>query len=673
MNRPLSPALKPTPFRPAYLAALAGVLILALGGFAWYELHTSRQNTLETLEHSSGALVQAMARAGENALRAEEELDRMVQEHLLSNARSLARMQTGRVLGDSLLAEVAGEQGLARIEVFDARGYPLHSSDPQPMDRFELDWWWEELAEVYEGAASEHLVVLEAAELYAVATPAAQGGAILVQASAQYLHELRRAAGIGRLIREIGANQGVVFTALQDSAGILLGSSGMGQLGTIAGDPFLSEALAGARPRSRTAQFGGQEIFETVMPFAPGGKPLGLLRVGLSVEALEAERRRDQLQLVLLAGLLAVLGAAGAGVLTIRQNYALLDEAYARVQTYSSRILAQMADAVMAMDTAGRIEVLNQSAQALFGAEAAAAAGRPYAEVVGVILPPVERALREGREGQEGAQRYLVGGKERLLSLSTSLVRNSRGEVETVVVVAQDLTALAALEADLRRGERLASMGALASGVAHEVRNPLNAIGIIAQRLEREFASQRDQQEYRGLLKVVRGEVGRVNRIVKEFLSLARPPALARHPVDLEESVELAVAALEPRAQAKGLRVERRYGGVGSWELDPDKFIQAVQNLLSNAVEATAEGQIRVTTRRTEDGSAEVEVEDSGVGIAPENLERIFDLYFTTKAEGAGLGLSLVHRIVNQHGGRVQVHSTPGAGSRFTLHFPASD
>jgi signal transduction histidine kinase len=143
--------------------------------------------------------------------------------------------------------------------------------------------------------------------------------------------------------------------------------------------------------------------------------------------------------------------------------------------------------------------------------------------------------------------------------------------------------------------------------------------------------------------------------------------------VDLEERVEQAVAAHESRALAKGLRVERRYGGVGAWNLDPDQFVQAVGNLLSNAVEATQRGQIRVSTRRAEDGGAEVEVEDSGSGIPPENLERIFDLYFTTKAEGTGLGLSLVQRIVNQHGGRVQVHSAPGAGSRFTLYFPARD
>ncbi len=627
MVRTLSPALKPTPFRPGYLAALAGVLIAALGGFAWYELHTSRKNTLETLEHSSAALVQAMARAGENALRAEEELDQLVQEHLLSIGRGLARLQGHRGLNDALLVQVTQEQSLARIEVFDGRGYPRYSSSSQPMDRLELDWWWEELAEVYDHTALSHQVVLDAAELYAVAAPVAEGGVILVQASARYLHELRRAAGIGRLIREIGDNQGVIFAALQDSAGILLGSSGIGQLGKIATDPFLSRALAGSVPVSRLAQFEGKEIFETAMAFAPEGKPLGLLRVGLSVEALQAERHRDQLQLVLLAGLLAVLGAAGAGVLTIRQNYALLDEAYARVQTYSSRILAQMTDAVMAMDTAGRIEVLNQSAQTLFGTTAAAATGHPYAEVVGAVLPPVEGALRESVEGQEGAQRYLVGGQERLLSLSTSLVRNSRGEVETVVVVAQDLTEMAALEADLRRRERMASMGALASGVAHEVRNPLNAIGIIAQRLEREFEPQRDQQEYRSLLKVVRGEVGRVNRIVRDFLSLARPPALARRPANLEEIVEQAVAAQEPRARAKGLRVERQYGGVGTWQLDPDQFVQAVQNLLSNAVEATQSGQIRVTTRRRADGGAEVEIEDSGSGIAPEHLEQIFDLY----------------------------------------------
>jgi two-component system, NtrC family, sensor histidine kinase HydH len=672
MKRTPPPILEPTPFRPGYLAALAGVLILALGGFAWYELRTARQNTLEILENSSASLVRAVARAGENALRAEAEIDRLVQEHLVTSARYLNRLQDRGGLSDSLLVQMAREQDLARIDIFDARGELLYTSSPQPMDPLEQDWWWEELGPVYDGTAAEHLVALEPAELYAMAVARPGGGVTLVQAAAQRLHARRRAAGIGRLIREIGASEGVAFMALQDSAGILLGSSKVEQLSRIDRDPFLREALAGGAPVARTVEYQNREICETAMPFAPGGQFLGLLRLGLSIETLQAEERRDRLQLALLAGLLAVLGAAGAGVVTIRQNYALLDEAYARVQTYSSRILAQMTDAVMAMDTAGRVEVLNQSAQVLFGTSAEAAVGRPYAQLVGAPLPPVERALREGAEGQEEARRYAVGGQERVLSLSTSLVRDSRGKVETVVVVTQDLTEKAALEADLHRRERLASMGALASGVAHEVRNPLNAIGVIAQRLEREFEPIRDQEEYRSLLRVVRGEVARVNRIVKGFLSLARPPALRLETADLEEAVERTVAAVEPRAWAKGLRIERRYGGVGPWRLDQDQFAQAVQNLLNNAVEASEKSGIRVSTRRREDGGAEIEIEDTGAGIAPENLERIFDLYFTTKAEGTGLGLSLVQRIIAEHGGRVQVRSTPGAGSCFTLCLPES-
>ncbi len=261
-------------------------------------------------------------------------------------------------------------------------------------------------------------------------------------------------------------------------------------------------------------------------------------------------------------------------------------------------------------------------------------------------------------------------GRERTLSLSSAQVSNASGEVETIVLVIQDLSEKMALEADLRRRDRLASMGALAAGVAHEVRNPLNAISVIVQRLRREFAPRTDAGEYRQLTQVVAGEVERVNRIIQQFLELARPPALAKTRVELTAVLERAAETVEPQIIAAGLRLERDFANVGEAQVDAEQLHQALLNLLVNAVEATDEGHIRLAARSRPDGWVEIGVADTGPGIPAEDAERIFDLYFTTKAAGSGLGLSLVHRIVAEHGGRVEVQSEREAGARFVILLP---
>jgi len=265
------------------------------------------------------------------------------------------------------------------------------------------------------------------------------------------------------------------------------------------------------------------------------------------------------------------------------------------------------------------------------------------------------------------------GGVERTLSVSSAQVRNTDEVVETVVLVIQDLSEKVAMEADLRRRDRLASMGVLAAGVAHEVRNPLNAISVIVQRLRREFTPQQDPDEYSELTGVVSDEVKRVNRIIQQFLELARPPELAKERRNLEELLARAMQTIEPRIIAAGLYLEQDFSDLGEVEVDPDQLQQALLNLLGNAIESMedeASGKIGFTARPLADDWLEITVADTGPGIPPAELERIFDLYYTTKAEGTGLGLSLVHRIVSEHGGRIEVRSELAEGTRFIILLP---
>jgi signal transduction histidine kinase len=237
-------------------------------------------------------------------------------------------------------------------------------------------------------------------------------------------------------------------------------------------------------------------------------------------------------------------------------------------------------------------------------------------------------------------------------------------------------------EEALRRRDRLAAMGELASTVAHEVRNPLNAIGMTAQRLRREFigaeatgtalsqADPADQAELRELLDVLSGETQRINRIVQQFLDFARPPALSPQKTSLPGLLVAAAESVRARAAARQIAVETDVAAAGDGVVDADQLRQAIDNLLRNAIDASPDGGlVTLRARRTLSGH-EIDVEDRGAGIAPEHRAKIFDLYFTTKTDGTGVGLAVTYQIVEAHGGRIEVDSTLGVGTRMTVIVP---
>jgi signal transduction histidine kinase len=231
-------------------------------------------------------------------------------------------------------------------------------------------------------------------------------------------------------------------------------------------------------------------------------------------------------------------------------------------------------------------------------------------------------------------------------------------------------------EAALRRRDRLSAMGELASTVAHEVRNPLNAIAMSGQRLRSEFmdatatATEHDRAEMEDLLGVVESETRRINDIVQQFLEFARPPKLAPREIDLAAGISGAVEAMRPLASSRGVALDADVTGAGQALVDPDRLRQAVDNLLHNALDATPSGgHVRIEARSSARGHA-IEVRDTGAGIEPEALSRIFDLYFTTKPRGTGIGLAVTQQIVTAHGGTIEVDSKPGAGTRMTIRLP---
>lgn len=308
-------------------------------------------------------------------------------------------------------------------------------------------------------------------------------------------------------------------------------------------------------------------------------------------------------------------------------------------------------------------------------------AGRPTLEAVSrlVVDGRTISLLRVGVDlGDVQARQREIG---RSLAVHSFLLLAAIGAGAALLIASRRLAAahaaweqarreVTALEAESARRERSFALGELASGVAHEIRNPLNAIGMAAQRLGREFTPTTDGGEYTQLTATVRSEVLRINRIIEQFLRYARPAAPSPREVDLAALAREIVTLVRGRFEAKEVALRVEAPTSLAMTADPDLLRQALHNLLDNALDACAPGGATVVEAREAGDRLELVVRDDGPGIAPADLPRIFNLYHTTKPDGTGVGLAVVDQVAGQHGGRARVESAPGQGAAFILELP---
>ena len=227
------------------------------------------------------------------------------------------------------------------------------------------------------------------------------------------------------------------------------------------------------------------------------------------------------------------------------------------------------------------------------------------------------------------------------------------------------------MEKDMVMKERLVSLGKLASGMAHEIRNPLNAISISIQRLKREFVPEREKkEEYDKFLDIVRGELLRVNRIVEEFL-LSTKAGQSMEPHNLRAVIEEVVTMLREKADRLGVVIHNETAGQVLVEFQKERMKQVLYNLIMNGIEAMGKGGSILISTSLNSHHVRVFIKDTGPGIRREDLPKVFEYYYTTKDKGMGLGLPLSYMIVKDHGGDIQVQSEGGKGTTFVITLPS--
>jgi signal transduction histidine kinase len=256
--------------------------------------------------------------------------------------------------------------------------------------------------------------------------------------------------------------------------------------------------------------------------------------------------------------------------------------------------------------------------------------------------------------------------------LTHTLAEQTREAAQRYKAAAEQLSAanqsLREAEAAVRRSERLAALGQLTAGLAHELRNPLGTIRVSAEVLSQHLPDDPVAHEMAGY---IREEVDRTSSLITRFLEFSRPFHLRLQPADLTEVIDRAVAQVERHSPPFEVSIYKNYSpDVAQFAFDAELVERVIYNLLLNAIEATPKGgAVTLKTRPAEDG-VEVSVIDRGTGIEPRELENIFNPFFTTKPTGVGLGLAIVSKIVDEHGGKVAVESQVGKGSVFRVFLP---
>ncbi len=340
---------------------------------------------------------------------------------------------------------------------------------------------------------------------------------------------------------------------------------------------------------------------------------------------------------------------------------------------YTETVLEAIATGVVSFDAAGRLTTMNRAAVRMLGLSAAASPGQSLREVFAShdfddVIALAHRASRGKAETTERELRLRRDGVSTTLLASATALRGPDGEYAGVVFVFDDLT-------ELLRAQRLAAWREVAQRIAHEIKNPLTPIQLSAQRLRRRLGDR--PGEDKRLLDECTGtiiqEVEGLKHLVDEFSRFARMPALTPRPTDLTSLVDGVLALY--RESHPGLSLTTRYASeLPLLAVDPDQIKRATLNLVDNAVEAVGgAGTVSVELAYSaETGRVRLAVSDDGSGIAPEDKEKLFLPYFSTKATGMGLGLPIVHQIVSDHGGTIWVEDNAPRGTRFVIELPAT-
>ena len=394
---------------------------------------------------------------------------------------------------------------------------------------------------------------------------------------------------------------------------------------------------------------------------------------GLDVAPFEAAIRQDIRTTIVLSAILLLLGFGGFVSLFWMNSYRSARRSLQDTSAFADKVVAHLPVGLIATDPQGRMTFFNEAAGRITGIRPGDAIGHKPAALLPEQLYSLQSELDRGSTIAEREMECpFIAGYRVPVSVSATRIINKAGDLVGQILILRDLRELRRLQEAMRRQEKLAAIGGLAAGVAHEIRNPLSSIKGLATF----FADRlKDDTPAREAAEVMTREVDRLNRVITELLDFARPSDLKTRSVDLAPVIERSLQLIYQDARNQDIAIQTTIAAdLCRVRIDPDRLAQCLLNLYLNAVQAMADGgTLTVECAAGGNGFAAITVSDTGPGIAADHIHQVFDPYYTTKGTGTGLGLAIVHKIMEAHGGSVNVESASGSGTAFMLNIPCDE
>ena len=491
-----------------------------------------------------------------------------------------------------------------------------------------------------------------------------------------------------KLLMETAQQPDIDYIIVTDNKGNVIADSDPAQVG----DKYGMDLDIGSLVLSRDIRWrqvanpqgaGTFEVYRGFFPqerFAQGTNPAQsrskdkktgnmIIFVGFNMATIEKADSEDTRNTIIIALILLLIGSSAIISLFLAQAYRLTRTSLSRIKIFSEALVKNMPIGLIAFSDQGKIVACNEKAQAVLKVACSDALGR---EAITILPAPLKKILAElpasGGFLERDIKLISALGKEHIWEAVAAGIMDEGIPAGRILLI-RDVTAIRQMESEVAKSCHLNSIGSLAAGVAHEIRNPLSSIkGFAVYFKERLSGNKEDEQT----ADVMIAETERLNRVISQLIEFARPLELKKEKVQFVELVQHTIKLIATDAQKNKISVEiDATADLPEVEVDPDKIKQVLLNIFLNSLAALKEGGKLTIELLPGMDNLTVIISDNGAGIEKADLPRIYDPYFTSKPAGTGLGLAVVQKIMEAHGGKINVESTAGKGTKVYLFFSA--
>ena len=654
--------------------AVAGILITVISVFLEY--NSRKKDYLTLLDNQAKLFITTLVNTGQNTLQAADALETEIERRMLTNLHLISALHELTPFTETSLKEQQMQSQFNRLDIYsyDGKRIVSVSDSVSSLERIPSDI----LAAVNEGLLEEIIFTSEDSMesfngRFITLVHRRQGGSVAGMVNAENIQTFRRLYGFGRFFKEFKKAESIEYIVLENPETIIAGIFEPYQLSKFYEDGFLQETFQQTEVKTRIIRYNQRSIYEALVPFTVNNEAIGILRLGLSMEMYEEMTSKVKKRLIISGILVLIMGVALLSFYLSHQHRQVLREGFIRLQQYTNLILENMGSGVIAVSNKGTIQLVNKQASTILKKNKEDMVGYNINTLPQEISQIYKESITFKKEiHQPHYIWYREDTDSRQLSFRTTLLQKD-SSIETCILLLDDTTEQARLEEQLRRQEKLTAMGKLASRVAHEIRNPLNIVGLIVQRLGKKFSTSENLNNYSKNLHTVEKEIFRINDIISEFIRFARPPHIHKKVLDFQIFFKEIETLFQSKLQENKIHLELDINPHPHISGDYDQLKQVFINLIENSIHAvTPPGSISIRGKPY-DNYFEIKVKDTGSGIPEEEIPHIFDLYFTTKKDGTGVGLAVVHQIISGHGGSIKVESEPPGGTTFIICLPYSE